>query len=280
MRHVHQFGLVALGGSIGAFVRLGLSNIEDGGSIGTLLANVMGCAALGLLTHAPRPDRVGWFAATGFCGGLTTMSTFAVEVVNSDSFIFGLFYAIVSVTLGLAAYVAAKQLGPGRGVDGPTLGLIITVLVIAVTIAGLGGAIAEFSSRGITLAIGFFVAAAICAAFRGALSASESFDQQLIAVLAINVVGAFALGFLVQTEGWEFSVGSESSTATLPVVGTQTDRAAIFGVGGLGAFTTFSTAIAHIERVGRDVGNRRSLGLGVAMFVLIIGAAALGGVLA
>jgi|GEM_PF-68802 len=279
MRQVHQFGLVALGGSLGAFVRLGLANIEDGGSLGTLLANVVGCAALGLLAHSPRPDRVSWFAATGFCGGLTTMSTFAVEVVNSNSLVVGFVYAVVSVVLGLAAFITAKQFGLGRGNNGSPFGLVITALVIAVTIAGLGGGIAEFSSRGIVLAFGFFVAASLGAGLRGALSAQDSFDSRRNAVLAINVVGAFALGFLVQTSGWEFFAGSDSNTTTFGVVGTQTDRAAIFGIGGLGAFTTFSTAIAHIERMGQ--GDRRgAVSFAGAMFILIIGAAAIGAALA
>ena len=53
---------------------------------GTLAANLIGCyiigAAVAVFTvHASIPPEWRLFIATGFCGGLTTFSTFSVEVV-------------------------------------------------------------------------------------------------------------------------------------------------------------------------------------------------------
>ena len=48
---------------------------------GTLVANVVGSFALGLLVGAPAPDRLLFIAGTGFCGAFTTFSTFCYQTV-------------------------------------------------------------------------------------------------------------------------------------------------------------------------------------------------------
>jgi fluoride exporter len=81
---------VSIGGMLGCLLRWGLSvglnrylvNIPPG----TLAANLIGCYIIGLAiafftSHPTLPVEWRLFIATGFCGGLTTFSTFSVEVV-------------------------------------------------------------------------------------------------------------------------------------------------------------------------------------------------------
>ncbi len=69
--------LVALGGGAGAVVRF-LVGVWRPGRGATLAVNVVGSALLGALAGASAS--VAALVGVGFCGGLTTFSTFAVEV--------------------------------------------------------------------------------------------------------------------------------------------------------------------------------------------------------
>ena len=84
---------IFLGGGLGSVGRYGLGAAMRGlfphqsFPFGTLLANVLGAFLLGLLVraaldaHGFRPElRAG--LTTGFCGGLTTYSTFNLEVLT------------------------------------------------------------------------------------------------------------------------------------------------------------------------------------------------------
>ena len=83
--------LVALGGSLGALSRFGLGkalqhwNPHAHFSVGTLLANLLGCFLMGALvviigglSDTQREVMVA-FLLTGFLGSLTTFSTFILE---------------------------------------------------------------------------------------------------------------------------------------------------------------------------------------------------------
>mmetsp|Transcript_111117 Transcript_111117/g.313511 ORF Transcript_111117/g.313511 Transcript_111117/m.313511 type:complete len:216 (+) Transcript_111117:68-715(+) len=78
--------LVYLGGGAGAVLRYIASRLASQrgwGLAGTALVNIVGCGLLGLFT-AILPGNSGAKLAlgTGLCGGFTTFSTYAVEVVQ------------------------------------------------------------------------------------------------------------------------------------------------------------------------------------------------------
>jgi CrcB protein len=82
---------VALAGGLGAAARFLLdgvirARVGSGFPLGTMVVNVTGSFALGLLTglgliHAV-PDQLRLIAGTGFLGGYTTFSTASVETVR------------------------------------------------------------------------------------------------------------------------------------------------------------------------------------------------------
>jgi CrcB protein len=90
--------LVALGAAVGAPMRYLASHFLDRGwPWGTLAVNLAGSAVLGTLAGAAVEGR--WLAllGTGFCGGLTTYSAFAVQTVHGGRRR-GTAYAVTTVT--------------------------------------------------------------------------------------------------------------------------------------------------------------------------------------
>lgn len=84
---------IALGGALGAVCRFALSHWVAGSGIvktfplATLLVNAVGSLVLGVVValaeRDPRlPPEIKLFFGTGFCGALTTFSTFAVETLD------------------------------------------------------------------------------------------------------------------------------------------------------------------------------------------------------
>lgn len=76
--------LIAFGGLIGVIVRWGLVEADVASMSATVLGlNMIGSLAIGLLAGLGLHQTKAWaFGAVGFCGGLTTFSTFAVEVAS------------------------------------------------------------------------------------------------------------------------------------------------------------------------------------------------------
>jgi CrcB protein len=76
--------LVAVGAAVGAPVRFAVTQLlRDRGAtthLGTLLVNVAGSFALGMLVAAAVDGNALALLGWGFCGALTTMSTLALEV--------------------------------------------------------------------------------------------------------------------------------------------------------------------------------------------------------
>ncbi len=81
--------LVAAGGAAGALLRWGVSRAVPGRTA-TLAVNLAGSLLLGLLLHAG--PSMAALVGIGFCGALTTFSTYALEVVQGG----GARYALVS----------------------------------------------------------------------------------------------------------------------------------------------------------------------------------------
>jgi len=82
------FAVIAAGGATGALARygVGLALPHDQGAfpLGTFLVNVVGCLLIGALIVAvtewrPTHPLVRPFVVTGFLGGFTTFSTYAVD---------------------------------------------------------------------------------------------------------------------------------------------------------------------------------------------------------
>lgn len=111
--------LVLLGGAVGAPLRyltdLAVRDRYDGVfPWGTFAVNVAGSLLLGALAagtaHAGLPDWVMTLAGTGFCGALTTFSTWSFETIRllEDG---AWLEAMANVTLSLLAGMAAVVAG-------------------------------------------------------------------------------------------------------------------------------------------------------------------------
>lgn len=80
-------GLVALGGAVGSMGRYAVqtwgATLTPGFPLGTLIVNLVGCFVIGALWPLldRLPPAVKPLVAAGFLGGLTTMSSFAAEVM-------------------------------------------------------------------------------------------------------------------------------------------------------------------------------------------------------
>jgi len=83
---------VALGGAVGAMARYGLSGWIHNATgalfpVGTLLVNVVGSFIIGVALYLSTerflwPAETRLFLTTGFCGSLTTFSTFSYETLS------------------------------------------------------------------------------------------------------------------------------------------------------------------------------------------------------
>lgn len=94
--------LVALGAAVGApFRYLAGHYLDDRWPWGTFLVNVAGSFLLGALSGAGSADAIA-LLGTGFCGGLTTYSAFAVQTHDLGPRR-GSSYAALTVGLSLAA---------------------------------------------------------------------------------------------------------------------------------------------------------------------------------
>lgn len=113
---------VGAGGFLGAVLRYLCSLLplgRDGGfPVGTLLVNVLGAFAIGLIAaaaarHAALSPRMILFLKTGICGGFTTFSTFALEtsgLLQAGRLPVAAAYVVLSVLLSVGAVVLVQAL--------------------------------------------------------------------------------------------------------------------------------------------------------------------------
>jgi len=95
--------LVAVGGAAGAALRFTLGKLLDGTlHVGTLTANTLACLVIGLAGGAALTGAAWALVATGFCGGLSTYSSFAVQARDRGVRL-GSAYVVLTVTVGLGA---------------------------------------------------------------------------------------------------------------------------------------------------------------------------------
>ncbi len=77
---------------------------------GTLTVNLVGCLILGSLTGAAAGGPMLALLGTGFCGALTTYSTFGFETIRlMEQRLY--FYAVMNVTVSVIAGLGAALLG-------------------------------------------------------------------------------------------------------------------------------------------------------------------------
>ncbi|MCX5065207.1 fluoride efflux transporter CrcB [Micromonospora lupini] len=114
--------LIALGAAVGAPLRYLTdravqSRHDSAFPWGTLTVNVLGSLLLGVLVGWPASPVVTALLGTGFCGALTTYSTFSYETLRltrGDHHLLALANVVGSVAAGLAAatvgYALARAL--------------------------------------------------------------------------------------------------------------------------------------------------------------------------
>ena len=116
-----QILIVGFGGAIGSILRYKLGGFALHHTqawafpVSTFSVNVIGCLVLGGLTGAALPALALSLLGTGFCGALTTYSTFGYETVRlieQRSYFYATANVVVSVISGLGAallgYTAAS----------------------------------------------------------------------------------------------------------------------------------------------------------------------------
>lgn len=117
-----QLLLVFLGGGLGSALRyliaVRLNPLVQNFYLGTFVVNILGCFFIGLLLGSSLKQQ--WLGqtatvllATGFCGGFTTFSAFALEkytLLKEGGFTPFFLYLIITVVTGLLAVMAGAYL--------------------------------------------------------------------------------------------------------------------------------------------------------------------------
>lgn len=105
-----------LGSSLRFFVSLWLNN-EGIKWIPTMTVNVVGCLLLGAVLALNDKSQISeslfLLLAVGFCGGLTTFSTFSAELyflLKQTAYLQAIYYFLLSSVLGITAVLLSYQI--------------------------------------------------------------------------------------------------------------------------------------------------------------------------
>lgn len=107
---------VFVGGFVGALARYGI--VELFGSYGgdwpwpIFIANIAGCAILGFIIAHRGTGLEVTLIGTGFCGALTTFSTFQLEIyqlLDAHSYFTAFAYPAVSIIVGFLAVTTSRR---------------------------------------------------------------------------------------------------------------------------------------------------------------------------
>jgi len=118
MNLIKSILLVALGGAFGSSLRFLVSKITtESFPWGTLAVNVLGSFLMGLLmgyvAKGHMSPEMKLLLMTGFCGGFTTFSAFALEsfsMMNAGDIILAAIYITISVCIGIIAVCLGLQI--------------------------------------------------------------------------------------------------------------------------------------------------------------------------
>lgn len=112
--------LVALGGAVGSCLRYGVSllsagRLGTGFPYGTLFVNIIGCFIIGAFMAAATErfitnPNLRFLVVVGFCGGLTTFSSFSYETIKLLEEA-GLQYALLNILANMVCGFVATWLG-------------------------------------------------------------------------------------------------------------------------------------------------------------------------
>lgn len=106
--------LVALGAAVGAPLRYVLTRLDGGFPRGMLLVNTVGSGLLGVFAALSLGDAAWALLGTGFCGGFTSFSSFAVQAVERPPRSAGA-YVVATTVLAVLACTAGWAIGTGIG---------------------------------------------------------------------------------------------------------------------------------------------------------------------
>jgi len=106
--------VVAFGAIAGVLIRWAVFDSVDGVSQEslTVLVNAIGCLLMGLFVRRSWNAGLHTAATIGFCGGLTTFSTFALDAAlyfDNARWVAGLLYVAITVAASAAAYGVGRQ---------------------------------------------------------------------------------------------------------------------------------------------------------------------------